>query len=235
MKSVLGAWFPPGSAGRWALTGFYRNPIIFSVAFLRSLRATRNLTGRFTPLRVRLGVGQKLEISRSRYAHVCVDGVVNVNPWGGSRLNSSISLADGARLEINGDLEIGPGVHISVDSRATLKFGGRRSSTASGITCNSRIMSEKSIEIGADCIIAWDVLISDSDWHDIKGAPRSEPVRIGDNVWIAHGASIIKGARVPSGCIVGAKSLVSRGEFPENALLAGAPATVKRVGVEWSR
>jgi acetyltransferase-like isoleucine patch superfamily enzyme len=235
MKSALGAWFPPGTTGRWLIGGLYRNPFSFPIAFLRSLWATHKLTGKLTPLKIRIGPGQKLDVYRSQNAAVEIDGIVQVNPWGGSRMNSSISLGEGAQLRILGNFEIGPGVHLSISQNASLKLGGQRSSTASGITCNTRIMAEKSIEIGTDCIIAWDIFISDSNWHDIKGVVRSEPILIGDNVWVAHGASIIKGAQIPSGCIVGAKSLVARGAFPENSLIAGVPATVRRTDVEWSR
>ncbi|MHB8210556.1 MAG: acyltransferase [Acidithiobacillus sp.] len=96
-------------------------------------------------------------------------------------------------------------------------------------------MIEKYCSIGTDCIIAWDVFISDSDWHNIVGSERNDPVFIGDDVWIAHGVSITKGSMVPKGSVVGAKSLVLRGHFPEKSLIAGIPATVRRTGVEWSR
>ncbi len=235
IKLILKKRFPPESLGRWLLAGFYSNPITFPVCLLRSLAATRKLTGKFLPLKIRIYPDQKLDVYRSRNANAVIDGILRINPWGGSRITSSISLEDGAKLRILGNFEIGPGVHISISKGASLKLGGQRSSTASGITCNTRIMVEKSIEIGADCIIAWDVFISDSNWHDIKGVVRCEPILIGDNVWIAHGASIIKGAQIPSGCIVGAKSLVAHGMFPENSLIAGVPATVRRTEVEWSR
>ena len=96
-------------------------------------------------------------------------------------------------------------------------------------------MVEKSIKIGADCIIAWDVTISDSDWHNIDGSERIRDTTIGDRVWIAHGVSVLKGASIPNGCIVGAKSMVAAGTFPEKSLLAGIPAKVIRSNVEWKR
>jgi acetyltransferase-like isoleucine patch superfamily enzyme len=165
-----------------------------------------------------------------------IEGNIFVNSWGGNSLPSSISCSEKSTLSILGDFEIGPGVHISLAKGANLTILGRRNSTASGITCNSRIMVEKSVKIGADCIIAWDVFITDSDWHNIKGALRCEPVTIGDNVWISHGVSITKGAAVPSGCIVGAKSLVTRaGSFPEKSIIAGVPAAVRKINVEWSQ
>lgn len=235
VKKVFKHWLPAGSLGRWVLSGIYSNPIGFTASFMRSLGATYRLTGRLLPLRIRIAAGQKFEINRSSKCKVDIQGVIRVISWGGSKLESSITLGDGAELRVLGNFEIGPGVHISLAQGAFLELGGQKSSTASGVTSNSRIMVENSIVIGTDCIIAWDVFISDSDWHDIKGAERTAPIIIGDHVWIAHGASVMKGAQIPSGCIVGAKSMVSRGVFPENSLIAGVPATVRRTGVEWNR
>lgn len=235
IKSVLKHWLPAGSTGRWILSGIYSNPTQFLSRFLRSLKATHKLTGRYFPVKVRIGAGQKLDVFCSSKSNISIEGNVFVNRWGGSNLPSSVSCSDESTLRILGDFEMGPGVHITVGGGAKLTLGGRRDSMASGITCNSRILVEKNIEIGADCIIAWDVFITDSNWHDIQGSERCQPVSIGDNVWIAHGASVVKGAQVPSGCIVGAKSLVSRGNFPEKSLIAGVPATVRRTEVEWSR
>lgn len=235
VRSFFRKCFPPGTVRRQLLSGFYGDPVRFSATLLRSIWATRSLTGRITPVKVWVEGGQKLSISRSTKAEVLIVGIVKVSPWGGNSSSSSISVGDGASLKILGNFDIGPGVHISVNENACLTIGGQVTSTASGITCNSRVMVERSIEIGADCIIAWDVLISDSDWHEIRGAIRCAPVVIGDNVWIAHGASILKGAHIPAGCIVGAKSLVGRGQYSENSLIAGIPATVKKTNVEWSR
>jgi len=235
VRETLDRWFPKGSSGRWLLSGFRANPISFIGPCFRSLAASRRLAGKARPISVRVGAGQRLVVNRASTANVVVEGVIDVRSWGGSNAPSSITCGDGATLIVAGDFEIGPGVHIEVARNATLKIGGRRNSSGSGITCDCRIMVERSVEIGADSIVAWGVSITDSDWHDIEGSTRCEPVSIGEKVWIAHGATIAKGAVVPSGCIVGAKSYVSRAEFPEKSLIAGTPATVRRTPVEWSR
>lgn len=233
--NILKHWFPSGSHGRWILSGFKRAPISFVLSLCRSVMATYKLTGKIYPVKCRVGIGQHLNIFRSVTSTVCIDGNILVNSWGGNTLPSSISCANIATLKILGDFEIGPGVHISVGEGGTLILGGRHQSTGSGVTANSRIMIEKYCSIGTDCIIAWDVFISDSDWHNIVGSERNDPVFIGDDVWIAHGVSITKGSTVPKGSVVGAKSLVLRGPFPEKSLIAGIPATVRRTGVDWSR
>ena len=130
---------------------------------------------------------------------------------------------------------MGPNVHISVGSFGVLKIKGTDKSSGSGVTCDTRIMVKKSLEIGADCIIAWDCFITDSDWHKMDGSVRTEPVIIGDNVWISHGVSILKGSSIGSGSIIGAKSIVNSKFVTKNALIVGNPARVCRQGVKWER
>lgn len=235
IKTVISRFLKPGTALHWLASGFYRNPIRFIAALTRSLIATKKLTGQLIPLRVRIGAGQTLKIALGQNSKVQLFGNLLVNPWGGLSLTSSISCANAAILIFRGDFEIGPNVHITVAPRGTLTFGGKQSSTASGITCNSRIMVEQSLTIGSDCIIAWDVFISDSNWHDIVGVERCTPVSIGDRVWISHGVSVLKGAVIPDGTIVGAKSLVDKQFDIPNTLIAGIPAKVLKHGMHWSR
>ena len=235
MKSFIKRVLKPGTFGRWLVSNFYRHPIRFTVALSRSLIATKKLTGSFFPLRVRIGVGQILRVNIASRSRVILIGTLQISPWGGCNITSSISCSNDSNLTISGDFEIGPNVHIDLGQGAILKLGGKKNSSASGITCNSRIMVEKSLTIGSDCIIAWDVFISDSNFHDITGMSRANPVSIGDHVWISHGVSVLKGAVIPSGCIVGAKSLVNSVFEAENTLIAGVPAKVMRYGVEWTR
>jgi len=54
-------------------------------------------------------------------------------------------------------------------------------------------------------------------------------------VWIGHDVSILPGAKIGDGCVIGAKSLVTGKEFKPFNLLAGNPARVVREGVTWSR
>jgi acetyltransferase-like isoleucine patch superfamily enzyme len=199
------------------------------------LIATKKITGKFYPVRVKIGIDQILIVNIARKPKIIMTGNLVVNSWGGCNIASSITISNDSHLIIEGDFEIGPNVHITLGPCAVLKLGGKKNSSASGITGNSRIMVEKSITIGRDCIIAWDVFITDSNFHNISGVIRSSPVSIGDRVWISHGVSVLKGAVIPSGCIVAAKSLV-RGVFEfERALIAGVPAKLLRNDVEWSR
>lgn len=219
----------------WIVSGLYNAPAPFAVSFIRSLIATKRLTGRFFPTLVRLGTGQTFRVKANRNASVLLHGVLTVNQWNGSSLPSSLTLGAGSTLIIDGNFEIGPNVHISVADRAFLNIKGINTSSGSGVTCDSRIMVERSCVIGSDCIIAWDCFINDSDWQVIHGSVGTEPVTIGDNVWISHGCSILKGSAIGSGSIIGAKSVVNSKFYLKNALIVGTPARVCRQGVQWQR
>lgn len=235
MRDRLDQWLKPGSTSRWVVSGFYRNPLRFLIPFLRSVIATKKLTGHYYPLRVRIGPGQCLRLNIAEGAKTNLHGNLLVNSWGGKNIASSLSCGRDSSLVISGDFEIGPDVHIELAAGAKLALGGKKNSSASGITCDSRIMVENSLVIGCDCIIAWGVLISDSDWHDIDNTHRNSPVSIGDHVWICHGVSVLKGSAIPSGCVVGAKSLVTSAIDTEKALIAGVPAKIIRTDIVWSR
>lgn len=226
---------PPGSMARWIVKGFLCHPIVFFVSFLNSVVATKKLTGAFFPVVVRLNAGTTIHINKHPQSKTLIKGILHVDDWCGMKTPVSITCDQGSTLEISGDFSLGPGVHIILGRNARLKIGGKKFESASGITCDTRIMVEEEVLIGFDAIIAWDVFITDSDWHNISGIRRCVPVKIGDHVWIAHGVSVVKGAQIPQGCVVGAKSLVCAAEFPEDSLIAGVPATLRRGGIDWSR
>lgn len=224
-----------GTVERQIAGRILRSPISGLSALARSMVANVRLTGRAWPLVVLLGPSQKLIVNRHPSSRILVSNRLIVNSWGGSSLPSSISLGSEALLVIDGAFEIGPNVHLSVADGGELKIGGQKHSSGSGITCDSRVMVERFVSIGADCIIAWGVFISDSDWHSIDGVVRTEPVLIGDRVWVAHNSSILRGASVASGSIVAARSVVNRKHTEERAMLAGAPARVVKTEVSWER
>ncbi|UGY94842.1 acyltransferase [Streptomyces gobiensis] len=60
-----------------------------------------------------------------------------------------------------------------------------------------------------------------------KQWPRTAPVEIGAGSWLGHGAVVLPGARLGRNVVVAAGSVV-RGEVPDHAVVAGAPAKVVR-------
>lgn len=126
-------------------------------------------------------------------------------------------------------------MEIYCASGASITVGARVS-----CTWYTRIYAHEpaSITIGADCLIASDVLISASDMHsifDVKSGERlnrAENIVIGNHVWLAANVNIMKGATVGSDSVVGAGSIVT-GKIPTNCVVAGVPARVIRTGTNW--
>ena len=60
--------------------------------------------------------------------------------------------------------------------------------------------------------------------HDGYGTDKEygAPITIGDNCWIAGNVTILAGAKIGSGCVIGAGSVV-KGEIPANSLAYGVP------------
>lgn len=93
------------------------------------------------------------------------------------------------------------------------------------------IHAEKNITIGKNCVIAANVNILDSNGHILNSLNRTlgrdtpSPIIIGNNVWIGLNSIILKETTIGDNSVVAAGSIV-KGNFPENVLIAGNPATV---------
>lgn len=92
-----------------------------------------------------------------------------------------------------------------------------------------RISAAQSIRIGDNCMLAANVIISDSDWHGIYNRIRpfrcTKPVAIGDNVWLGERAIITKGVSIGENSVIGAGAVVTK-DIPANTVAAGNPARV---------
>ncbi len=88
------------------------------------------------------------------------------------------------------------------------------------------------ITIGRQCDIGNGVefvpgshLIGPSDRR--AGEGTAQPIKIGDGCWIGARSIILGGVSIGAGCVVAAGSVVTR-DVPDNMLVAGVPAHIKR-------
>lgn len=91
-----------------------------------------------------------------------------------------------------------------------------------------RLSAAENIHIGDSCMFANNVLITDSDWHDLYdriATGTAAPINIADNVWIGDSAIVCKGVSIGKNSIVGAGAVVTA-DIPADAIAAGNPARV---------
>ena len=176
-----------------------------------------------------------VKIRKSDGARIILNGDLRIIPHVGGKSPVRIFFGQNSTLKIDGDLVIGQGVRLHINDNAYLYFGGKKFESDSGITADTLILVFKKVTIGYDFICAWNVFISDSDWHQIGNKDHHADVTIGDHVWIANNCSILKGASIGSNSIVASHSKITKREYPVNSMLAGAPAKIVDSDIKWSR
>ena len=126
-----------------------------------------------------------------------------------SKYDRTIFALDGL-LTIQGNIVIGRGTKIAVTGHLQLGDGFE-------VTGDSSIICNDSISIGRRCLISWNCLIMDNDFHyictfenEILNAKLTKPIIIGDNVWIGCNCTILKGVQISEGNIIASSSLITK-------------------------
>lgn len=130
---------------------------------------------------------------------------------------------DGGYIEV-ANCTFFPGVRLECWRDARIVIGN-----GTYLNRNSEVIAAREVTIGRDCMIAWDVIIMDTDQHGIGGSPPvARPVHIGDRVWIGCRAIILKGVAVGDDAVIAAGAIVTR-DVPAGAVVAGQAARVVRM------
>lgn len=128
----------------------------------------------------------------------------------------------GGRIEV-GRCAFFPGVRLECWRGARISIGD-----GSYLNRNTEIVAAGSVKIGKDCKIGRDVIIMDSDQHELPGqALVVADVVIEDRVWIGARAMVLKGVTIGHDSIIGAGAVVTR-DVPPRSVAVGQPARVIR-------
>ena len=145
-----------------------------------------------------------------------------------SKQETRFFMADNAKLNVTGNFNVGAGTDIRIFKGAELTIG------SGYLNADDQIICEEKITIGENVAIAREVIIRDTDSHEILDGQhtKTKPVTIGNHVWIGTRAIIMKGVTIGDGAIIAAGAIVTK-DVPANTIVAGVPAKVIRENVEW--
>lgn len=140
--------------------------------------------------------------------------------------SSILRMDENSVLECHGfSFMYGADIILFKDSHLALGKG-------SFINSDCKIRCHKEITIGEGCAISHDFTVMDSDAHELDGNRNTNPVHIGNHVWIGTRVTILNGVNVGDGAVIAAGSLVTK-DVPAGSLVGGVPAKVIKEKVEW--
>lgn len=193
-----------------------RFPVIVSNNMrLKKLAGQVILTGKVKPAGIRLGFG-------------------NV-PIFDKRSDRGVFFNQGI-ITFTGRAKLGHGSKIVVGKGAQLQMGNRFNMTA-----NSALYCNHKITFGDYNLLSWDVLVMDSDMHDIYCAddtgnqPLNPPAEVvsADSVWFGCRSTVLKGTKIAENTIIAANANVCGRHVEANAIYGGNPAKVIKRNIRW--
>jgi acetyltransferase-like isoleucine patch superfamily enzyme len=150
---------------------------------------------------------QMLPTSRFFGLKRLVLGWAGVEVGSGARVNGRCWFYGHGRVRIGADTWVGPGFTFHTSTGALIDLGSR---------CD--VAPEVSFITGSHA----------AGIHARRaGAETAGDIRIGDGCWIGARTTVLAGVTIGAGSMVAAGALV-RLSFPEDSLLAGVPAALKK-------
>ncbi|MBP3397653.1 MAG: hypothetical protein J6K82_01870 [Alphaproteobacteria bacterium] len=170
--------------------------------------------------------------------------IKSVKFGGGARISIFVT-GDNNTINIDENLFVGHNLIITI-GRASGNFipvenvsVNIGSDTGIGTATLVTYNSNTHINIGRRCMLAFDVMIYNTDAHPIYDIDSGDIINrvygvdIGDHVWLAGHSSVLKNTIIPNGCIVGWHCVATGRYTEENCAIAGNPGRVVRKNIRW--
>ena len=172
-----------------------------------------------------------LDINKN--AHILKKGITIIGDkfrFPKSHLETRLYVGSGASLDLGPDTVIGYGSDIEVFENAYLKFEGH-----GGCNIGATIVCADRIEFGDGTIMGRNVTLRDNNgdhYINRQGYKNTNPIIVGNKVWLCEQCIIMSGVKIGDGAIVGARSFVIR-NVPAHSLVSGHPAEVVDEDIYW--
>ena len=188
---------------------------------------------------VRLSGESNTFVSKSKIGwkfDLCVLGNGNSVKIGSNCLltNTSIYMeGEDNTIIIDDDVRfLGP-CQITMGGAATLHIGKNTSIRGVEFT-----LKQSDIKVGERCMFSYGITIRSHDSHRVVNPETGETLNppedivIGNHVWIAKNASVLKGVTVGEDSVVGLGAVVTR-SCASGSILAGIPAKAVKENISW--
>lgn len=162
------------------------------------------------------------------------DFEIGTNLFKGSKAETLIRMGKHAIWDIKHGGYLFYGTTLEIKENAIFKAGYFSANTG------SVIIAAKKIIFGEDVMIGRNVMIYDSDFHQMLGKDMQQinspqEVIIEDHVWLTANININKGVRIEQGSIIANQTVVSK-NLPRYSLVAGqSVGKVIKENIAWSR
>jgi acetyltransferase-like isoleucine patch superfamily enzyme len=141
--------------------------------------------------------------------------------------NNTIEIEDGANISFSTLEVVGNNCLIHIGKKTDIG-GAYLSAKGEGTR----------LTIGEHCMFSRNINVMTYDGHPIYDVDTKEilnhpqDIRIGNNVWVAANASILKGVSVSDGSIIAFGAIVTK-DVEEKTIVAGTPAKTIKNNIRW--
>jgi len=171
-----------------------------------------------------------IESPKVRFGMITMGRLVNTcNP------DSGIIFDIDGTLIFRGTADFANNSAIMIQDGGTITLGDH-------MDCAGQLKCAKSIEFGDDCVLAYNSMVMDSDWHALtdvvtgKLVKKTAPVKIGNNNFISFNCLVTKGTITPDFCTFTYNShLCKKYDVEPYSLLGGNPCKLLDEGYFYNR
>lgn len=168
------------------------------------------------------------DIRKGAKIHIGENLIFGKSWTNGSKIETRLLMNENSKLIIQNHYTIHAGSFIDILKNGKLILHSGFMNEHVQIVCGSQIV------IGEGCAIGRDVVISDHDGHYIENPNYkiSQPINIGNHVWIGQGAVIRKGVTIGDGAVIASYAVVTK-DVPAKCIVAGCPARIIKKDINW--
>ena len=173
------------------------------------------------PVRARSAARDAIAVSHARWCLRHADELGrNTRLWGDARVLNEGRMVIGERVRLDGsqaplELVAAGGATLEIGERTFINFG-------------TSIVANQHVTLGERCLIGPHCSVMDNSYHRLEPerryeSPPSDPVVIGNNVWLGIRTIVLPGVTIGDDSVVAAGSVVSH-DIPPRTLAGGVPA-----------